>query len=126
MLLPLQKQTLQDVLGVDRFHVYAIPMLKINTGTEGVLSYLLDVSLLKNAAVFIGTGSSNLRSVVGCCCCEDLTFVLRACCLFVVVVVVVVVVGGVIVFGCRAYVHASCVRVRVKSYALHHAYCCCR
>ena len=51
---------LQTMLGAD-FYVHALENLKINTGREGILSYLLDVSLLAKAGVFIGSGSSNLR-----------------------------------------------------------------
>jgi hypothetical protein len=56
-------QVLQDMLGHEQFFVHTIPNLKLSTGREGILSYLLDVALLEKSAIFIGSGASNLRSV---------------------------------------------------------------
>jgi len=57
-------QLLQTILGEQKFYVHAIPNLKLSTGREGILSYLLDVALLEKSAVFIGSGASNLSRLV--------------------------------------------------------------
>ncbi len=55
---------LQEQLGLEHFAVYASGGKKLSADKEGETDYLVDVGLLCDAAVFFGTGSSNLSRFV--------------------------------------------------------------